>query len=129
VTLTVWRVALIVVLSVALVAPARAESFDTLGKQIVAGIVVVSVAVGVLITYLIVHHTHKKSTITGCVASGANGLSLTDEKDKRLYALSGDPAIVKTGERMTLEGKRKQSGKTLVFETHGVTKDFGACQP
>lgn len=128
-TLTVWRLVLIVVLSVALGAPARAESIATAGKQIEVGIVVVSVAIGVLVTYLIVHYTHKKSTITGCVMSGANGLSLTDEKDKRLYALSGDEAGVKTGEHMTLEGKRKQSGKTLVFETHGVTKDFGACQP
>jgi hypothetical protein len=43
--------------------------------------------------------------------------------------VSGDPVGVKPGERMTLEGKRKQSGKTLVFEAHSVTKDFGACQP
>lgn len=128
-TLQLWRIVLIVVLSVALAAPARAESFDTLGKQVVAGIVVVSVAVGLLITFLILHYKHKESTITGCVMSGANGLNLTDEKDKRLYALSRDEAGVKSGERMTLEGKRKESGKTWVFETHGVTKDFGACQP
>jgi hypothetical protein len=61
--------------------------------------------------------------------SGATGLSLTDEKDKRVYALSGDPVGVKPGDRMTLEGKRKQSGATLVFEAHSVTKDFGACLP
>ena len=128
-TLNLWRVVLIVVVSVALAAPVRAESLATAGKQIEVGIVVVSVAIGVLVTFLIVHYTHKKSTITGCVMSGATGLSLTDEKDKRLYALSPDSAGVKAGERMTLEGKRKQSGKTMVFDTHGVTKDFGACAP
>jgi hypothetical protein len=128
-TLKLWRVVLIVVVSVALAAPVRAESLATAGKQIEVGIVVVSVAIGVLVTFLIVHYTHKKSTITGCVMSGANSLSLTDEKDKRLYALSRDSAGVKAGERMTLEGKREQFGTTLVFETHGVSKDFGACQP
>jgi hypothetical protein len=129
VTLTVWRAVLIVVLSMALTAPARAESLATAEKQVITGIVVVSIGVGVLITYLIVHYKHKKSTITGCVVSGANGLSLTDEKDKRAYTVSGDPVGVKPGERMSLEGKRKESGKMLVFEAHSVTKDFGACQP
>jgi hypothetical protein len=129
VTLKLWRAVLIVVLSVALAAPARAESIQTAGRQIEVGIVVVSVAVGVLVTFLIVHYTHKKSEITGCVAAGANGLSLTDEKDKRIYTLSGDPVGVKPGDRMTLVGKRKQSGKTLVFEAQSAIKDFGACPP
>jgi len=129
VTLKLWRVFLIVVLSVALAAPARAESIQTAGRQIEVGIVAVSVVVGVLVAFLIVHYTHKKSAITGCVTSGANGLSLIDEKDKRTYTLSGDPVGVKPGDRMTLEGKRKHTGKTLVFEARSVTKDFGACQP
>jgi hypothetical protein len=129
VTLKLWRAVPIAVLSLALIAPARAESIQTAGRQIEVGIVVVSVAVGVLVTFLIVHYTHKKTAITGCVTSGAKGLSVTDEKDKRIYALSGDPVGVKPGDRMTLEGKRKQSAKTLVFEAHSVTKDFGACQP
>src|ERR1019366_2170561 len=106
-----WRDVLIAVVSVALAAPARAESLDTAGKQIIAGIVVVSVAVGVLVTVLILHYKHKKSTITGCVTSGANGMSVADEKDKRIYALSGDPVGIKPGDRMTLEGKRKQAHK------------------
>jgi hypothetical protein len=39
------------------------------------------------------------------------------------------PVGVKPGDRMTLVGKRKQSGNTLVFETYSATKDFGACPP
>jgi hypothetical protein len=128
-TLHPGRALLTVVLCAALAAPARAESFQTAGHQIVAGIVVVSAAVAVLVTVLIVHYKHKKTTITGCVAPGASGLSLTDEKDQRLYAVSGDPVGIKAGDRMTLEGKSKQSDRTLVFEAHSVTKDFGACRP
>jgi hypothetical protein len=91
--------------------------------------VIVSVAVGVLATVLILHYTHKKATITGCVTSAANGLVLTDEKDKRIYALSGDPVGLKAGDRMTLQGKRKQSGQMLVFEAQSLVKDYGPCQP
>jgi hypothetical protein len=129
VTLKLWHAVLIAVLSVALAAPARAESLQTAGRQVEVGIIVAPVAVAVVVTLLILHYKHKRGAITGCVTSGAIGMSVTDEKDKRIYAVSGDPVGVKPGERMTLEGKRKQSGKTLVFEAHSVTKDFGACQP
>ena len=123
-----WRAVLIVVLSVALAVPTRAESLQTAGEQVITGVVVVSAAIGVLVTVLILHYKHKTSVITGCVTSAANGMTLTDEKDKRMYILSGDPVGLKPGDRMTLEGKRKQSGQTPVFEARSVTKDFGACQ-
>ncbi|MGA2879325.1 MAG: hypothetical protein ABSG13_10280 [Bryobacteraceae bacterium] len=126
---TFWRAVLIAVVSVALAAPTRAESLDTAEKQIVTGIVVVSAAVGVLVTVLILHYKNKKTAITGCVISGPNGLSLADEKDRRTYLVSGDPVGIKLGERMTLEGQRKHSDKTLSFEARSVTKDFGVCQP
>jgi hypothetical protein len=128
-TPNLWRVSLIVVLSVALAAPARAESWGAVEAQFITGIVVVSAGIAVLVTVVIVHHKHKRSAITGCVTTGANGMSLTDEKDKRIYALTGDPPGMKPGDRMTLEGKRKQSGSALVFQAQAVTKDFGVCQP
>ena len=97
--------------------------------KVLAGIVIVSVAVGVLVTVLILHYKHKKTVLTGCVTPVANGLVLTDEKNKRSYTLSGDLAGLKPGDRMALEGKRKQSGQTLVFDTRRTIKDYGACQP
>ncbi len=124
-----WRAVLIVVLSVALAVPTRAESVQTAGEQVITGVVVVSAAIGVLVTVLILHYKHKTSVITGCVTSAANGMTLTDEKDKRMYILSGDPVGLKPGDRVTLEGKRKHSGQKPVFEARSVTKDFGACQP
>ena len=47
-----WCGVLIGVISLALAKPIRAESYQTAGKQVVAGIVVVSVGIGVLVTVL-----------------------------------------------------------------------------
>ncbi|HTC87990.1 MAG TPA: hypothetical protein VK686_06810 [Bryobacteraceae bacterium] len=124
-----WRAVLIAVVSVALTVPARAESITTAGNQILAGIIVVSVAAGVLVTVLVLHYKHKKLAITGCVISAQNGLSLTDEKDKRIYILSGDALGIKPGDRMTLEGSRTSQKKNPVFDAKRVIMDFGVCQP
>ena len=141
-----WRGILVAVLSVALVTPVPADeprlalrprlvnlnnggSLGKAGKEVAIGIVVAAVVVGVLVTVLILHYKSKKRAITGCVNSGANGLSVTDERDKQSYTLSGDTAGVKTGDRMTLKGKVKHTGKTLVFESPKMIRDFGACQP
>ena len=124
----IWKVILIAVLSVALARPVRAESLDTAGKQIYAGIAVVGAAVAVGIILIVLHEKHKTRTITGCIASGASGITLTDDKDKRVYTLSGDPVGLKPGNRMTLQGKPRR-GKMPVFEAQSITKDLGVCQP
>jgi len=121
------RAVLIVILCATLVAPARSESLQTLGNQVVAGIVVVSVGIGVVVVLLILHHKNQKRAITGCVGSGATGNTLTDERDKRTYVLSGNPAGIKPGDRMKIEGQRKKSDRTLVFEVNRVIKDLGLC--
>jgi hypothetical protein len=122
------RVVLIALLSVAFATPSRAESIQTAGDQIVIGIVVVSAAVAVGITFLILHQKHKVSEITGCVTTGVNGMSVVDDKNKRIYALTGDPVGIKPGDQMTLEGKRRaESGKMPVFEARSVIKDLGVC--
>jgi hypothetical protein len=124
-----WRLVLIAILAVALTAPARAESTATAGKEVVVGIVAVSAAIAVGITLLVLHAKHKRSSITGCVTSGAGGLTITDERDKRVYSLTGNPVGVKPGDQMTLEGKQLTGGQTPVFEAGRVTKDFGVCHP
>jgi hypothetical protein len=124
------RAVAIAFLSVALIAPARAESIGTAGTQITAGIVGVSVAVGVLVVFLVIHYKHKRSSVTGCVVSAGNAVSVTDEGDKRTYALSGDTGAVKAGQRMKIEGKRQnERNGTSSFEVQKVSKVFGACQP
>src|SRR5579863_9639945 len=111
----IWKVILIAILSIALVRPARAESLDTAGKQIYAGIAVVSAAIAVGIVLIVLHEKHKTRAITGCVTSGASGTSVTDDKDKRVYVISGDPVGIKPGDRMTIQGKPR-GGKMPVFE-------------
>lgn len=121
-----WKVLLIAILSVSLVEPARAESLDSAGKQIYAGIAVVSAAVVVGVVFIVLHEKHKTNSVTGCVSSRAGRWSVTDDK-KKVYALSGDPVGIKPDERMTLEGRL--GGKTLTFNARRVTKDLGACLP
>jgi len=122
---------LIIALSVALATPARAKSLQTTGEEAVAAVAAVVAAFVVVVTVVAVHYSKKRS-VTGCVTSGANGMSITDEKDKQVYSLSGNTADIKPGDRMKLHGKKlksKGADKTLVWEAKEVTKDFGVCQP
>jgi hypothetical protein len=98
---------------------------------IIAAVVAVAVAV-VVVTVVVIHEASKKRAITGCVSSNDNVMSLTDEKDKRIYVLSGSTTDIKAGERFTLRGKKAKSTKgneTLVWEVNGAIKNLGACQP
>jgi hypothetical protein len=129
-----WRGVLIVALSVALSASAEAQAGfpKTTGSGTMVAVVVGVVAAVVIVAVVVIHKSSKKRTITGCVNSGENGMNMTDDKDKRFYALSGNTAGIKSGDRMTLQGKEikpKDAGKTLVWETRKITKDFGVCQP
>ena len=109
-----------------LLAPSSGGGFQKLKDEFAIGIAVAAVAIAVVVVVLV---KHRPQRITGCVNSGANRMSVTDEKDKRSYALSGNPAGVKAGYRMTLEGKRKHAGKALAFETRKVGRELGTCQP
>ena len=125
-----WRTVLIVALTVFLITPARADKFQTVGDEIVVGIVVV--AAGLVVATVLIIHYSKKRTITGCINSGENGMIVTDEKDKQTYKLSGDIARIKPGDRTRLQGKKikpKNHDKTIVWEVKEVSRDFGVCQP
>jgi hypothetical protein len=121
---------LIVILCVVLGMPARADTLKTDSHDIEIGIGAVIAGV-VVVTILAIHYS-KKRTITGCVISGTNGMSVTDEKDRRSYTLSGNTTGIKLGDRMKLQGKKikpKDAGNSFVWETKEVAKDFGGCQP
>jgi hypothetical protein len=128
-----WRGILIVVLSVALATPARAQSGGKIGPSngtIVGAIVGVAAAL-VVVAVVAIHYSRKRA-ITGCVNSAGSGMTVTDEKDKQIYTLSGNTTSIKPGDRMKLQGKKvksKGADKTLVWEAKAVTKDFGVCQP
>lgn len=129
---------LILALGFVLCVPAQAQAPDILapGAHLgpssgeIAGVIVGVVAAVVVVTILVVHHS-KKRAVTGCVNSGPDGMTVTDEGDKRVYTLSGDTAGVKVGERVRLQGKRIKAGagKQPIWDTRKIGKDFGACQP
>jgi hypothetical protein len=126
-----WGAVLIVGLCMALATPTRADTISNDARNVVIGIVAVSVAL-VVITVVIVHESRKKRTVTGCVISGANGMSVTDEKDNRIYALSGNTSDIKPGNRVTLHGKKvnpKGASAPLTWDVSKETKDLGACRP
>ena len=128
-----WCGVLIVALSVALSTSAEAQtgSGKIVSNGTIVGVILGVVAAVVVVAYLVIHESSKKRTITGCVTSGENGMRVTDEKDKRSYALSGNTADIKPGDRMTLQGKKikpKNAGKPVVWETKMISKDFGVCQ-
>jgi hypothetical protein len=126
---------LIIALSFVLCMPAEAQEFGNLGQigpskgEIVGAIVGVVAAVAVVAIVAI--HYSKKRTITGCVKPAPNGMIVNDEKDKRVYALSGDTAGVKPGDRMTLQGKKikPDAGNPLGWEITKIRTDYGVCQP
>lgn len=122
-----------VVLGFVLATPARAQYGPKKivnAGAIIGGAVAVAAAV-VIVTVVVVHQSHKKRTITGCVNSDEDGMRVTDEKDKLVYALSGNTAGVKPGDRVTLQGKKvkpQDPNKPPSWETTKGIKDFGACQ-
>jgi hypothetical protein len=122
------------VLSIASV-PAEAQSganwdFD-LGPSngqiaaVVAGIAVTGAAIGIGIYFLARHDR----TLTGCTASGLNGLILQKEHDPETYTLLGVTKDIKPGERVRVSGKKKT--KTAdgyrTFLVEKVSKDLGPC--
>lgn len=127
---SLWRGVVIVVLCAALARPAQASGYPN-ANAIGAGIVAVAAAVGTVAVILVVHYS-KKRAITGCVNSAGSEMTVTDEKDKQAYTLSGATAGIKPSERLKLQGKKAKSkgaDKTLVWEVNAVTKDLGVCQP
>ena len=128
-----WCGVLIVALGVTLSTSAEAQTGG--GKIVsngtIAGVIVGVLAAVVVVAYVVIHESSKKRSITGCVIPGASGMSVTDEKDKRSYALSGNTGDIKPGDRVTVQGKKikpKDAGKPVVWETKTISKDFGSCQ-
>jgi hypothetical protein len=128
------RGVLVIALCVVLAAPAAAQTGNSgYGYQgpILGPILAVAAALVVVIV-VVVHESRKKRMITGCVNSGENGMSVTDEKVKRVYALSGNTTDIKPGDRVTLRSKKVNpngANKPLTWKVSMETKDFGACQP
>jgi hypothetical protein len=110
-------------------ATARAQFGYKVTKGTEAGVIAVLVAVGVGVgvgIYFAVHHGH---ALTGCAESGANGLELQGQGDRQTYALIGDIAAIKPGNRVRVAGKKEKrnAGGVQQFLVEKLAKDYGVC--
>ena len=126
---------LMIALSLTLGIPAEAQSGSGTIGGVSNGVIVgaiVGVAVGITAVVIVAVHYSKKRTITGCVNSQGSDMTVTDEKTRQVYVLSGNTVSIKPGDRRSLTGKKVKSsdpGGTYRWEASKVAKDFGVCQP
>jgi hypothetical protein len=126
------RTSVALALCLLLVLPAFPQTVGQIGpsKGEVVGIIVGAAAAITVVGILIYHETHKHPSITGCVANGNDGLNLENERDKKIYTLSGDSSALRVGDRVALKGKKiKDSGGKPSFQVEKLTKNYGTCNP
>jgi hypothetical protein len=132
---------LIVALVFVLCVPAEAQRPNTVAPSSphiggISNAEIIGIAVGVVVPVVVIavvvfHHSAKQRKITGCVVASPTGLTVNNERDDRVYALSGDTSGVKAGERMSLQGHKvnPDAGTPLGWQVSQIQKDYGACQP
>jgi hypothetical protein len=126
------RTSVALALCLLLVLPAFPQTVGQIGpsKGEVVGIIVGAAAAITVVGILIYHETHKHPSITGCVANGNDGLNLENERDKKIYTLSGDSSALRVGDRVALKGKKiKDSGGKPSFQVEKLAKNYGTCNP
>jgi len=108
--------------------PAAANSIPTKSDVVWIGVGVAAIGAGIGVGInFAVHHSH---SLTGCAASTANGFQLQSEGDQQTYALLGEVAGVKSGERIRVSGKqeKKSAGASRQFIVEKLNKHFGSCK-
>lgn len=97
---------------------------EVLGAAVGLGAVI---AVAIIVPVEISHSHH---TLTGCVFTGPRGLELRTS-DSKTYALEGDAATIKVGDRVKLHGSKAKKTKDTtgdqVFRVEKLNRDFGSC--
>ena len=84
------------------------------------------VTVIVFVVYFSAHHGH---TLRGCAVSGPDGMELMNEGDQQTYALTGETAVIKAGDRVRVSGKKtKGDPNHRQFVVKKLSKDYGACR-
>jgi hypothetical protein len=102
------------------IGPSRAQ---IVGVAIGIGAVGAGIGLGV---YYGIHHGR---SLTGCATSTSVGLELQTD-DHQTYALNGEVAAIKSGNRVRVGGKKskKDSAAARSFLVEKVSKDFGPCK-
>jgi hypothetical protein len=96
---------------------------DIVWIGIAIGVIGAGIGIGI---YFAVHHGH---SLNGCAVSGPNGIQLQSKGDGRTYALVGDVAAIKPGERVRLSGKKaKNASVPPQFFAEKLNGSYGSCE-
>jgi hypothetical protein len=95
------------------------------------GLSIAGIGAAVVLTTVVVTHEvgNQRHTLKGCLISGPNGLELRTS-DSKAYALEGELASIKVGDRVRLHGsklKQKDAAKDQVFVVDKLGKNYGSC--
>ncbi len=112
-------------LATAATRPAAANSIPTSTDVVWIGVAVAAIGAGIGVG--IFYAIHHGESLTGCTASGANGLALQNKDDQQTYSLVGEVATIRPGERVRVTGKRVKKSAPPQFLVEHVKNDFGAC--
>jgi hypothetical protein len=131
---TIFSIVTICAVLATATASTTAQSSSPIGGVTKSDVVWIGVAVGVIGAgigigvYYAVHHGH---SLNGCAVSGASGLELQSQGDQHTYALVGEVAGIKPGERVRVSGKKqkKSAGAPQQFVVEKLAKDYGSCTP
>lgn len=84
---------------------------------------VAGAAAGAAVLYFVLHHHHQQ--VVGCTGSDAK--TLTADKGKQTYQLSGTPLIA--GEHVSVLGKKIKNDSGIdELQVMSVKKDLGQCE-
>jgi len=101
-------------------------------KGEIVGIAIGAIAGTAVVVGTAVAISHDHHILKGCVSTGPDGLQLSRDSDKKVFALVGASADIKPGEKLKLHGtkqkKQKGSPGNQQFVVEKVTKDFGRCE-
>lgn len=109
------------------------SSSDSIGPrqgEVIGAAVGVGAAIAVAVVVLVeVNHSHH--SLSGCAISAPNGLEL-QTSDSKSYALVGDAARIRVGDRVKLKGskvkKTKDTTGDQIFRVAAINKDYGPCK-
>lgn len=124
----ICKVALAIVLLLAITIPAPAQTKIDLGHIGPSNAEIVGAAVGLAaVSGVVLYLTLHKTTITGCLRSVEGANILTNEADNLTYQLVDGPRL-NPGERVKIQGKKKKD-KTgnFSFRVKKLNRDFGRC--
>jgi hypothetical protein len=122
------------ILAVTAIRPAMADhprpenTIPTKGDIVWIGVGIAAIGAGIAVAIVLTlgHHDHN---ITGCAAAGPGGLELLSENDQQTYALVGNTADIKAGDRVRVSARKQKTAaaapRILVVNKFG--KDFGSC--